>query len=780
MKLTHCALHFTSSRSLVRRSWGASLALVFVLALLLTNRVIAAELTGEQIYTQQCADCHGKQGEGVADQYAVPLAGDRSIVELSRLIEKTMPEGEPEKCVGDDAKKVATYIYDSFYGPIAQARLRPARIELSRLTVRQLQNSVADLVGSFRPQGYWDEQHGLNAEYFKSRRMRKDDRIIKRLDPRIDFNFGQESPDPQIGKEEFSIGWEGAVFAPETGDYEFIISTHNAGRLWVNGRKTPLIDAWVRSGKDLEKRESIRLLGGRAYYIRAEVMKSKDDKEERNASMRLLWKRPGRIAEVIPPQYLSPQWQPDKFVLTTPFPPDDRSIGYERGTAISKEWDQAATDAAIEVSAYIRANINELAGTRDDAGDRRDKVLRFCEKFAERAFRRPLEDGLKNLYIKRQFDNEEQLDIALQKALLLVLKSPRFLYRDLDGSGDQFATAERLAFYLWDSIPDENLNRDAAEGRLKNPDQVKAVAERMVADMKCRAKMTEFFRNWLRMDHLTDLAKDRELFPEFSDEVVSDLRSSLEMFVNDVVWSEASDARQLILADWIYMNGRMSSLYGGGLSADAEFQKVTLQAQPRAGALTHPFLLAGFAYTATSSPIHRGVFIARSVLGRSLRPPPEAVSPLPLDLHASLTTRERIDLQTSSESCQSCHAMINPLGFTLENYDAIGRFRTEEKGKPIDTKGGYLTRTGESKEFTDVRQLAEFLASSDETHAAMVEQMFHHLVKQPVRAYGENQLPKLRASFTDNGYSIKKLLVVIATDAALAESAPAESAKNSP
>ena len=115
-------------------------------------------------------------------------------------------------------------------------------------------------------------------------------------------------------------------------------------------------------------------------------------------------------------------------------------------------------------------------------------------------------------------------------------------------------------------------------------------------------------------------------------------------------------------ADYVYLNGRLAQLYGANLSADAPFQKVTLEQGERAGLLSHPYLMSSFAYTATSSPIHRGVFIARSVLGRVLRPPPEAVAPLAPDLHPDLTTRQRVAIQTQPESCRSCHGMINPLG----------------------------------------------------------------------------------------------------------------------
>ena len=151
-----------------------------------------------------------------------------------------------------------------------------------------------------------------------------------------------------------------------------------------------------------------------------------------------------------------------------------------------------------------------------------------------------------------------------------------------------------------------------------------------------------------------------------------------------MVWSPASDFRQLLLADYLYLNGRLARFYGGNLPADSSFQKVSLDPEARAGVLSHPYLMATFAYTSTSSPIHRGVFLARNVLGQMLRPPPEAFTPLPAELHPSLTTRERVALQTQPQACQSCHSMINPLGFTLEHFDAVGRYQAKEKDKPID------------------------------------------------------------------------------------------------
>ena len=219
---------------------------------------------GEKIYRDACAKCHGPAGEGTEEQYPHPLLGDRSVQQLTSLIATTMPEDKPGTCVGEEAEKVSAYIYEAFYSPAAQARNKPVRIELSRLTVRQYRHAVADLMGSFRDSTASLGEPGLSGEYYKSNRYRRDDRILERIDPQINFHFDESSPVPEkVEPREFSMRWEGAVMAPETGEYEFILQTENSARLWVNNNDQPLIDAWVKSGDDTEYRASISPLGGR-------------------------------------------------------------------------------------------------------------------------------------------------------------------------------------------------------------------------------------------------------------------------------------------------------------------------------------------------------------------------------------------------------------------------------------------------------------------------------------------------------------------------------------
>lgn len=777
--------------------WKAFVAAASVLCFVST--VVGADRTGEQIYQQTCASCHGAKGEGTTESYPHPLVGERSVGELTDYISKSMPEDKPGSIVGEEARKVSQFIYEAFYSPTAQARNKPVRVELSRLTVRQYRNAVADLIGSFRGAAKLDGQEGLRGEYYKSRGFRREARAIERIDPVVAFDFQDKGPDDEkMEPHEFAIRWEGAVTAPDTGEYDFIVRSNQATRLWINDLRQPLIDRWVQSGKETEHRESIFLLAGRTYSLRLEFSKAKqgvDDKKAKEkppapAFVSLEWARPHRVAEVIASRYLSTSRPSEAFVVSTKFPPDDRSVGWEKATSISKEWDQATTDAAIEVATFVSSRYEEFVGTKRDATDRDEKLKAFCRRFVERAFRRPLNDEQRSIFVDRHFAEGVDPETAVKRVVLLTLKSPRFLYREVGSStqaSEAFDVASRISFAMYDSLPDQALLDAASKGELATREQVAQHATRLLADPRAKSKLREFLLTWLKVDHVPDVSKDTERFPEFNATLANDLRTSLELSLDEIIHSEQADFRQLLLTDSIYLNGRLAKFYGAKMSGDeppadeAPFQKVELEADQRAGVLSHPYLMAGFAYTSSSSPIHRGIFIARSVLGRSLRPPPEAVAPLAPHLRPDLTTRERVALQTKPEACQTCHAMINPLGFTLEHFDAVGRFRKEENGKPVDAVGTYRTRNGNLVKFNGVNDLAQFLADSPETHSAFVEQLFHFLVKQPIRAFGSNTRETLRASFVKDNFNIHRLMVDVVTIAALttAEPKPQTSASTS-
>ncbi len=258
-----------------------------------------------------------------------------------------------------------------------------------------------------------------------------------------------------------------------------------------------------------------------------------------------------------------------------------------------------------------------------------------------------------------------------------------------------------------------------------------------------------------------------------------DLRESLLRFVSGVVWSERSDYRDLLKAEHLLLNERLSAVYGGDVVGPG-FKRVNVDSGHRSGILTHPYLLALFAYHDSTSPIHRGVFLTRNILGRMLKPPPKAVSFNDEKLDPKLSMREKITLITSKNACMSCHSVINPLGFSMENFDAIGRWRMSEKGKRVNAQSDYMTAAGEQLSLSGVRDIADFALSSPAAHGAFIEAVFTHMAKQPIAAYGPNSLIDLRKGFSASLFNIKALMVEIAKLYALRDSVAPDAAGSQP
>ncbi|HEX7859096.1 MAG TPA: DUF1592 domain-containing protein [Verrucomicrobiae bacterium] len=756
----------------------------------------AGELTGAQIYTEMCVRCHGPSGEGVAEKHDETLYGNKSLPALTRIIERTMPEDSDTKCTPEEARKVAEYIYGAFYSPEARARANPPKIDFARLTVPQYLNSVADIAATFTGKPTVSEKRGLRAEYYNSRNFNRDVRAINRVEPRIQVDFGEESPGTEnfrLAFDEFAIQWSGSVLVEETGDYEFIIKSQNGARLFVNDNNKALIDAWVSSGPEVrEHKETIRLIGGRAYPFRVDYFKFK----EKSASITVEWKPPHKTWETIPLRNVTPGSVPEGLVVSTQFPADDGSAGYERGTTVSKQWDQATTQAAIEVAGKVVDRLERYSGAKPDSKNRRDKVQQFCEKFVERAFRRPLTPEEHSVYIDAQFRDAKDMDAAVKRVVILALKSPRFLYPELPSHLEgEHLTATRLALSLWDSLPDSDLLSAAAKGKLKSREQIEKQVARMMKDDRAKTKVNAFFHHWLEMEEAEDLSKDPGEYPDFTENIIADLRTSLELFIDDVVWSERSDYRELLTANHLYLNKRLARFYGGKLPEnpaetpkeqsdregekleseniaqqehdDETFHKVEFDDSQRSGVLTHPYLLSTFAYHKSSSPIHRGVFLTRNIIGRALKPPPAAIQFMDGRFDPSLTMREKVTELTSPTACMGCHTIINPLGFSLEHFDAVGRYRTMDNKKPVDASSDFPTVDGETIRISGARDVAKYAVTSPEAHRGFVRQMFQHLIKQPVQAYGPTRLESLRESFEASDFHIQKLVAEIVTTAAL-------------
>ena len=714
---------------------------------------------GEVVYREDCLRCHGPMGQGVAGKSDEPLLGEKSVAFLAKYIAREMPEDDPGTLSQAEALASAQYIHDAFYSAEARARNNPPRLELAHLTERQYRESVTDLLGSFRRGSSTHESGGLAAVYRglkdgdSTNTDKNEAKFLERVDPVISFDFGTKAPAAGSRAEQFKINWTGSLLAPDTGEYDFRVTTPNGVRVYVNppangSEKNALIDLWVSSAMLRSGQGQVFLLGGRSYPLKVEFFKYKD----KTASIKLEWRPPGGAWTVIPAENLSPKFSASVDVVSVPLPPDDASMGYERGVSVSREWTEAVAKGGLQAAALLAPHLHEYAGTTATAPDRAEKLKAFTWRFAQLAYRRPLTVEQK-ADLTKIFVPVVAPEIAAKRAILHVLSSPHFLY-PATGPQDDYAVAARLALALWDSLPDEALLQSAAKGALKTPEQVRAHAQRMQKDPRAKAKLRDFLHHWLHVEEGAEIAKDQAAYPGFDPGVVMDLRTS-------------SDYRQLLLSDTILMNERLAKFYGQKLPEGHGFRPVKMDAAQRAGVLTHPYLLATFSYTKSTSPIHRGVFLSRNILGRMLKPPPMAIAFMDDKFDPSFTMREKVTELTAKPACQSCHITINPLGFSFERFDAVGRIRETDNAKPVNTVSPYIAADGTELTLTGARDVAVHAAESLAGQTGFVRNLFQTMVKQPTTAYSPELLSQLTERFRRDHCHVRNLAIEVAVVAAL-------------
>ncbi|MBL8891297.1 MAG: DUF1588 domain-containing protein [Planctomycetaceae bacterium] len=736
---------------------------------------------GREIYAAQCASCHGEKGEGVEGAYAAALVGDDSIGQLSGVIAETMPEGSPEDCQGEDAVAVATYIHHEFYSEAAQLRNRPPRKALARLTANQLRQSYADLYAALGGGLMWAKpERGIQGVYFNGEHWNNDEKKIERVDPVIDFDFGHEGPGSDIQPKKFYIHWSGGLKVDHTGEYELVVHGSTSFMLHFGREGFVFFDNHVQSGAQTEFRRTIYLTAGRIYPIRLEMRQRERKTETPPAFMRLAWVTPGGTEEIIPAHHLIPGWCPPSFSLQTKLPADDQTYGYARGILVSQEWDHATTQAAVEFADAVALDLwpkFREQYLKDHAEASESLALKaFLVRLVGLAFRFRLDSEQEQRYVGQAIESQEEPTLAIKQCLLLALKSPYFLYpaaAELDSTPAR-QTVNRLAMVLFDSLPtDEDLERLASQEKVSEQD-VRNYAWGKWNDFRVQAKYRELFYQWMRLDAAKELQKDSELFPGFSAAVASDLRQSFDMELTELLSRNDSDLRALFSAKQVFTTSNLESFYGEAWAPESSTANGTrlvrsISNPNRWGLLTHPYFTSSLSYRNATSPIHRGIVLYKYLLGRNLRPPADDFAPLSPDLHPNLTTRQRVELQTSPESCQVCHHKINNLGFTLENFDAVGRYRSEEQAQSINAAGLYVDRDGREQPLTGIGDLAEYLGNSPEMRKAFVHRAFQHFTKQPPGAYGPEVLDRLTESFVGSQCNLAQLVVEIAVVAARAE-----------
>lgn len=301
------------------------LALAVVKGTRYYKKNLAAPRSGEVVYREECLRCHGSMGQGVAGKSDEPLVGEKSIASLAKYVAKEMPEDDPGALSAAESLASAEFIHKAFYSPEARARNNPPRLELAHLTDRQYRESITDLLGSFRRGNATSESGGLAAVYRglkdgdSTNTNKNEAKFLERVDPAIDFDFGAKAPAAGARAEQFKIDWTGSLLVPDTGEYDFRVTTPNGVRVYVNApsngsEKNALIDLWVSSAMLRSGQGQAFLLGGRSYPFKVEFFKYKD----KTASIKLEWRPPGGAWTVIPAENLSPKPSSSVAVVSIP------------------------------------------------------------------------------------------------------------------------------------------------------------------------------------------------------------------------------------------------------------------------------------------------------------------------------------------------------------------------------------------------------------------------------------------------------------------------------
>jgi cytochrome c5 len=370
---------------------------------------------------------------------------------------------------------------------------------------------------------------------------------------------------------------------------------------------------------------------------------------------------------------------------------------------------------------------------------------RIISGVASRAFRRPVTDQDVRLILP--FYNSARaagtFDKGIQSALERILVSPQFLFRIEQESTDvqqgaayrlgDIDVASRLSFFLWSSIPDDELVRLASDRELTRPDTLAKQTSRMLADRRSAALVTNFAGQWLYLRSLRELSPDTQAFPEFDDDLRVALERETELFVASQLREDRS-VLDLLRADYTFVNERLARHYGIANVYGGHFRRVPVTGNSRPGGLLgHASILTATSYPNRTSPVERGKWMLENILGAPPPPPPPDVPALPEERGVTgRSMRERMEQHRRNAACAVCHARIDPLGFGLENFDAVGRWRSHEGSVPIDASGSLP----DGSKFRGPAALRDLLvARPDEFVTTVVKQLLTYALGRGVEYY---------------------------------------------
>jgi len=408
-----------------------------------------------------------------------------------------------------------------------------------------------------------------------------------------------------------------------------------------------------------------------------------------------------------------------------------------------------------------------------EPGEEEACARRILSTLMRRAYRRPVVDAdlWKPMELYRGARTEGDFDAGIEMALSAVLVNPQFLFRiepDPPGVAANSAyrvpdiqLASRLSFFLWSSIPDDELLGLAERGELSKPEVLKQQALRMLAEPRSRSLVSNFAGQWLHLRNLESINPDLRLFPDFDDNLRQAFRQETELLFEGVLREDRS-VLDLLKSDHTFLNERLAKHYGIPHVYGSHFRRVELgEDSVRGGLLRQGSVLTVTSYATRTSPVIRGKWVLENILGMPPPPPPANVPVLKDNtVSSALSVRERLAEHRASEACASCHKRLDPVGFALENFDAVGRWRTFEEGRPVDSTGGLP----DGSQFEGVTGLERALLKRPELFVAtLTEKLLTFALGRGVEFYDAPAIRKIVGDARAKDDRFSSLIVGIAT-----------------
>ena len=426
------------------------------------------------------------------------------------------------------------------------------------------------------------------------------------------------------------------------------------------------------------------------------------------------------------------------------FPPENLSFGFDNiGEALTVQplhielYEQSAEAVLNELFARPAGDPLRARTLTCDPSAGRACIAQTLVSFAQWAYRRPVLEaeisGLADIaqdFVATGGAASDGLKLALKGVLL----SPHFIYRvelDADPTSkaphrvSDFELASRLSYYLWSTMPDQALLLEAQHGTLATDAGLTAQIERMLTDPRASALVSNFVGQWLNLRRTEQVKPDYTIFPTFDDELRASLRTESEQFFSELL-QKGRPISELLTGTFTYVNSRLATHYGLPAPAGSGFQRVELVGTPRLGFLTQASFLTATSNPTRTSPVKRGKWVLDQLLCSPPPPPPPGVDAAGVDMGAA-SVRQRLEQHRAKEPCHSCHAVMDPIGLSFENFDGIGIYRTQDQYGPIDATGKLPTAAGDVS-FLGASELMPMLATDERLASCVAEKVLTYAV----------------------------------------------------